>query len=212
MISVVLAALLLFVGSPTGPPPGAGQAQGRLQWSEPATIVSPNRAWRVEVDPVLTSSENRTPVFLRPYLGTGSWLLFILRRRAELYWSPDSGSLLVINEPVSGSGELLFFRVKTLSEGKQVHPASRINGVVRDMLLRRLGQKRHIVFYLPRFVSWKEGNLVLAVGGTASPTHYGPMVPYCYGFQINSATLHVSRVLSARKLKAEFGAACQISP
>ena len=35
---------------------------------------------------------------------------------------------------------------------------------------------------------------------------------YCYGFMVNTDTLHVQDVFSARELKAKFGVECQTDP
>ncbi len=191
------------------------RAHAHLGWSEFATIVAPNRAWQVEVHPVLSSGENQTPVSLRGCEKAGSWPLFILERDAEMYWGPDSRSLLVVNEPLAGGNKLLFFNVKALSEVKQTPAPDELDKAVEQVLLQRLGEKRHVEFYLPTFVSWKDSKLLLAGGGTTFSgkiSESGPTASYCYGFLVNSDTLHIQEVLSAEELKAKFGAECQTDP
>ncbi|MBM7126213.1 hypothetical protein ACFFJT_02075 [Dyella flava] len=117
-----------------------------------------------------------------------------------------------MNEPLSGSNQLLMFDVKSLSEGKQLQSPGRIDEAVKHVLSKQLEGKRHIVSYLPRFVSWKDSSLVLAVGGATSPEGDGPMTPYCFGLLVNNSTLQVQGILPAGELKTRFGADCQISP
>lgn len=189
----------------------APRTNAQLGWSEFAAVVAPNRAWQVEVHPVFTSGENHTPVLLRGCKKAGSWPLFFLERDAEMYWGPDNSSLLVVNEPLSGTNQLLFFDVKALSEGKQTSAPDELDKAVEQVLLRHLGKKRHIASYLPNLVSWKENRLLLNVGGVTFHG-YGPTTDYCYGFMVNTDTLHVQDVFSARELKAKFGVECQTDP
>ena len=188
------------------------QNHAQLQWSRPATAVSPNLAWQVEVHPVLTSDENQTPVTLHSCRKDASWSLFTLERSAEVYWSPDSRHLLVINEPLSGSNKLLFFPVSKLAEGKETRDSDGLDRAVKQVLHQRLGENRRIEFYLPQFVSRKENNIVLAVGGAASSGGDGPMTPYCYGVLVDRDSLQVRATVSAGNLKRKFGAECQVSP
>jgi hypothetical protein len=192
----------------------APRTHAQLGWSEFATVVAPDRAWQVEVHPVFTSRENHTPVTLRGCEKGGSWPLFILERDAEMYWGPDSSSLLVVNEPLSGTNQLLFFDVETPSDGKQTQAPDELDKAVEQVLIKRLGKNRRTEFYLPNLVSWKGSQLLLAVGGTSSYAkgESGPMKEYCYGFMINTDTLRVQEVLSATELKANSGAECETYP
>jgi hypothetical protein len=187
------------------------RTHAHLGWSDFATIVAPNDAWQVEVHPALTSDENLTPVLLRGCQKAGSWPLFILQRDAEMYWGPDSSRLLVVNEPLSGGNQLLFFNIKALSEAKQTQAPDKLDKTVQQVLLQRLGEKKQIGFYLPTLVSWKKDKLLLAVGGDMFPRkigYNGPTTEYCYGFMIDTKTLRVQDVLSAEELKAASGAEC----
>ncbi|MGB8412740.1 MAG: hypothetical protein WCE23_07935 [Candidatus Binatus sp.] len=182
-----------------------------LDWSMFATVVAPNGAWQVEVHPALTSDENLTPVLLRGCQKAGSWPLFILQRDADMYWGPDSSSLLVVNEPFSGTNQLLFFNIQALSEGKQTQAPDKLDKTVQQVLLQRLGEKNQIGFYLPTLVSWKKDKLLFAVGGNMFPRkigYNGPTTEYCYGFMIDTKTLQVQDVLSAEQLKTASGAEC----
>jgi hypothetical protein len=176
--------------------------------------VAPNRAWQVEVHPVFTSGDNHTPVLLRGCKKAGSWPLFFLERDADMYWGPDSRSLLVVNEPLSGGNQLLFFNIDTLAEGKQTSAPDELDKAVEQVLIQRLGNSRRTEFYLPNLVSWKGSQLLLAVGGTTSYANSksGPVKEYCYGFMVNTDTLRVQKILSAKELKANSGAECQTDP
>ena len=191
------------------------RTHSQLQWSEYATVVAPNDAWQVEVHPVLTSGENQTPVILRGCQKSGSWPLFILERDADIYWGPKSKNLLMVNKPLSGGNQLLFFDIKAVSEGKQAQAVSTLDERVKQAVLQRLGQKTVTGFYLPTFISWNESRLLFAAGGNAfygKRNESGPIKEYCYGLMIDTNTLQIQEVLSAKQLKARFGAECQTMP
>jgi len=119
---------------------------------------------------------------------------------------------LIINEPVANSNKLLFLRTTSVKGSVEEEASGQIDEAVRQRLSQELGEKRHIEFYLPQFVSWKASGLVLAVGGATSSGADGPMSPYCYGFLIDPGSREVRGVLSEQSLKAKFGKECRISP
>jgi hypothetical protein len=184
---------------------------GRLQWSQRAKVVAPDRSWVVEVHPVLSAAENQTPVTLHQCAGPKSWPLFTLQRSAELYWGSDSKHVLVVNEPLAGTRKLLLFTLQGLS-GTQETSADALDKKVNEKLIERLGNNRHIQFYLPGVVSWKGNNLLLAVGGETFVENVGPLDSYCYGLRIDTETLRVEGVLSEKELKATTGHSCRVSP
>jgi hypothetical protein len=204
--------LLLTATTASAQCSGAPKYHTHLQWSESAQVVAPDHAWVVEVRPVLDADENRTPVTLRRCGGTGSWPLFTLERDAELHWGADSNHVLVINAPLSGTNKLLFFSVANLISGTQEFPPDGLDRAVNEALADRLGKEKHVQFYLPRFVSWKGDDLLLAVGGATYAANVGPMAPYCYGMRINSSSLRVESILSAKELKTRTGQSCRGSP
>lgn len=191
---------------------GTSMTHRNLQWSKPSTVISPDRAWVVEVHPVLDADENRSPVTIRNCGESKSSPLFTLQRSAELYWSSDSKYVLVINQPLSGTNKLLLFSVPSSSAGASEPASDLLDKTVSEALVERLGESRHIQFYLPTLVSWKDSSMLLAVGGETNVGDSGPLDTYCYGLRINSRTLHVERVLSEKELKASAGHTCQVSP
>lgn len=183
-----------------------------LQWSEAAKFTSPNRAWEVEVHPILDAAENRSPVTIRKCGESKSWPLFTLQRSAEVFWSPDSQHVLVVNQPLSGTNKLLFFSIPG-STAQAVEPATDDLGkAVSDALTEQLGTGRHIQFYLPTVVYWKDSSMLLAVGGETYTKDSGPLSAYCYGLRLSSRTLRVEGVLSEKELRARTGRSCQVSP
>lgn len=212
MISFTLGFILSIATTSSARCSDIPQTHRQLQWSQPATIVSLSRAWQVEVHPVLTSDENQTPVTLHSCINDGSWPLFTLERSAEMYWGADSRSLLVINEPLSGSSKLLFFSINKLTQGGEAPGSDELDRMVKQILFQRFGEKKQIEFYLPRFVSWKKSQIVLAIGGATSSGGNGPMTPYCYGVVVDSSTLRIQSTISAGELRGKFGAECRISP
>jgi hypothetical protein len=203
---------LLLAGTSWAQCSGKSPTHGPLHWSKPATIVAPDRSWLIEVHPILDADENRTPVTIRKCGESKSSPLFTLRRSAALYWGADSKHVLVVDQPVSGTNQLLLFSVPDSTAGTQEPPADALDKAVNEMLVERLGTNRHIQFYLPAFVSWKASNLLLAVGGQTYAENAGPLDTYCYGLRINSDTLRVEQVLSAKELKTRTGHSCRVSP
>jgi hypothetical protein len=210
-IYLVFVILLIVNGVSSAQCSSVQRSHARLQWSEATKLVSPDRVWELEVRPLLTSDENQSPVRLHSCQGTGSRTLLTLQRSAEAYWGPDSKSLLIINEPVANSNKLLLFRT-TSAKGSVEDAFGQIDDAVKRRLSQELGEKRHIEFYLPQFVSWKVSGLVLAVGGATSSGADGPMSPYCYGFLIDPGSREVRGVLSEERLKVKFGKECRVSP
>lgn len=191
------------------------QAQNwaHIQWSESANLVSPDGLWQVEVHPNLTSDENNTPVLLRRCSDGRSSNLFILDRSADIYWEPDGKHLLVVNQPASDVYKLMLFSVKSLFATHRSAQSSHLNSEVQATLHHKLGDGRHIEFYLPSFVSWKDESLVLSVGGATSSGGDGPMTPYCYGVLFNTTIERIVTTMSTDELKSKFNnATCKISP
>jgi hypothetical protein len=203
---------LLFTATSWGQCSGPARTHANLLWSEAAKVTSPDRAWEVEVHPVLDADENRSPVTIRKCGESKSWPLFTLRRSAEVFWSSDSEHILVVDQPLSGTNKLLLVSVASPSTGPQGGSPDALNKTVNETLAERLGKEKHVQFFLPNFVSWKGENLLLAVGGATYAAGDGPLVPYCYGMRINSSTLHVESVLSEKELKTSTGHSCQVSP
>jgi len=204
--------LLLSAGTASAQCSGGPKYHAQLHWSESAKVVAPDHAWVVEVHPVFDAYGNRTPVTLHKCGGTGSWPLFILARDAELHWGADSNHILVINEPLSLTNELLFFSVASLTTGTQGLTPDALDKAVKEALTERLGKEKQVQYYLPTLASWKGNDLLLAVGGETNLGHDGPLASYCYGVRINISTLRVESVLSEKELKTSAGHSCHDSP
>ena len=211
MIETMLAVSLMFV-SPLHACAARVQENARLHWSMPARVPAPNRRWQIEVTPKLDDSENRTPVSLTLCDGSASWPLFTLQRSARVHWSADGEQLLVINEPLSGTRQLLFFSIRGARTGAQVVPTSALEKVVTDTIAHRIGAQRHVDFYLPKLVSWRGRELVLSVGGHTSVDSNGPLESYCFGVALDSETFQVTKVISEKMLRARWRRSCDISP
>ncbi|MBB6144703.1 hypothetical protein HNQ77_002659 [Silvibacterium bohemicum] len=210
LILIILS--LLLTGTSRAQCSGPVRTHANLHWSEEAKVSSPDRVWEVKVHPVLDADENRSPVTIRKCGESKSWPLFTLQRSAEVFWSPDSKHVLVVNQPLSGTNRLLLFPVPG-SPAQTSEPASDdLDKTVTETLAERLGKGKHVQFYLPTLVSWRDSSMLLAVGGETYLGDSGPLDTYCYGLRINSSTLHVESVLSERELKASTGHACHVSP
>lgn len=203
---------LLVAGTCCAQCPGTTRVHAHLQWSESAKVIAPDRSWAVEVRPILDADENQTPVSIHNCRDSKSWPLFTLQRSAELYWSLDSRYLLVVNQPLSGTNKLLFFTIPKSATGSLHANSDTLDEAVRDAVAERVGNGRHIQFYLPAMVSWKGSSILLAVGGETYTENTGPLDTYCYGVKVNSESLRVEEVLSEKQLKTNTGRSCQASP
>jgi hypothetical protein len=213
MIALILGYALFFGAAPPARCEESAVSHGRLQWSEPAHLVSPNREWMLELKPLLTAEENQSPVLLHACDSSDSSLLITLARRADAYWGPDGNSLLVIDQPASDSYKpLVFSNLTKLNVNDALKDSNALDVALRKNILQQVGAGAEIEFYLPRFVAWNPGSLVLAVGGSTSSGKDGPMKSYCFGFVIDGGTLQISDTLSAKDLHSKYKAACQVSP
>jgi len=161
---------------------------------------------------VFDADDNHSPVTIRNCGDSTSSPLFTLQRDAELYWSSDSKHVLVVNQPLSGTNELLLFSVPPSSAETDQSAPDALNKTVNEVLVERLGKSKNIQFYLPNLVSWNGASMLLAVGGETNIGKDGPLDTYCYGMRINSSSLHVETVLSEEELKATTGHTCEVSP
>ena len=211
MIEAMLAVSLMFV-VPLHACAARVQENARLHWSMPARVPAPNRRWQIEVTPKLDDSENRTPVSLTLCDGSASWPLFTLQRSARVHWSADGEQLLVINEPLSGTRQLLFFSIRGARTGAHVVPTSALEKVVTDTIAHRIGVRKSVEFYLPKLLSWRGRELFLTVGGQSSAAPSGPFESYCFGVALDSETFQVKNVISEKVLRARWRRSCDISP
>jgi hypothetical protein len=191
---------------------GVMQNHMHIQWSDPARVVSPDRAWQVEVHPDLTSDENESEVSLRRCSDGSSSKLFTLERSADIYWEPDGGHLLVLNQPDADVSKLLLVDEKSRFVAGQSPLPLDFDNELRGEIRQRLGATRNIAFYLLNFVSWNDKTLVLSVGGATYSGASGPMTPYCYGAVIDSYSARIKSILSAQDLQSKFNTKCEIFP
>jgi len=187
----------------------AGGSNAHIQWSASAIATAPDHSSQLEVHPVLTSDENASPVVLRSCADGSVHQLFTLERSADVYWGPTSIDLLIINQPNADKYDISMFSARGQNSGMV---EKIFNDAVVSRLLKAEGPDRRVVFYLPRFISWKGNELLLAVGGATVAAKGGPMSSYCYGMMINSQTLQISRTFSAEDLKRQYAAECQLAP
>jgi hypothetical protein len=190
----------------------AASDHAHIQWSEPATIVSPDRTWQVNVQPDFGADENRAPVTLQKCGESHASTLFVLDRNADLYWRADSSQLLIINQPGSGASELALFDTAS-STGTTAMPSSSLDKDARSAVQGALGAARKIQFYLMNFVAWYAEHAVLSVSGATSSGGDGPMSPYCYGVVLDTRHARVQKIMQEDELKSAYRAAqCPVSP
>lgn len=181
------------------------RTQADLQWSESASIVSPNRKWAIDVEanPSLNSEENRTPVTLKRCSSGQKALLFILSRLATLHWGPRGDEILVVDWPGAGRGELLFFDANRAASNVR-EDASQIDRVVRNATVARLGASREIVFYFPEVVAWRSNLILFSVSGETVVGRTGALRPFCYGVSLDTRTMHSKEILTEDALKKRY--------
>lgn len=177
-----------------------------LQWSEKVSIKSPNGQYQLEVHPILTDEENHSPVVLRRLDNNYVQTLLTLDRAAQAVWSPNSRELLIINQPAVDN-----YRVRLFSVNSQ-KVRSDTDSLLRSAVRSHLGSSKTMEYYLPKFVSWKENVLVLAVGGTSSIGINKPMFPYCFGVKVDGTSGEVLSMFSESELKNQYHASCRLSP
>lgn len=175
---------------------GAVAATATLHWSESAQVVSPSRAWAIEVDARagLRSDDNETPVTLVRCADGARRPLFVLDRAAKAHWGPRGDALLVANAPGAGHGALAVFDAVGLFADETAVGADRLDRIVRDAVRRRLGPTWTIAFYTPSLLSWRDERLTLRVALQAVRGANGPLRPFCYDVRLDLATLRVREV------------------
>jgi hypothetical protein len=171
-----------------------------LHWSRRAIVKSPDGQFQIEVHPILTDEEDHSPVVVRRLYDGKEWELFTLTRAAHALWSPDSHRILVIDEPTADNYEVHLYS----PEGKRMEADT--DGMMRSAVLSGIAPGREIDFYLPTFVSWKDNELVLAVGGTSSRGIPSPMQSFCFAVSVDSDS---GKVLDTKKLSDSH---CRLSP
>lgn len=183
-----------------------------LHWSDSSAVVDPSHRWQVEVNPIQNDSSDRSPVVLRVCRSGRDWPLLNLDRDAEMYWGPGGGALLIINAPTADDYEIRLFDLAAIMLGKEPHSHDELNDSLRREVQRSLGAPRQMQFYLVQFVTWKDGKLVLSVGGTTTLGALGPMTEYCFGAEIDTRTWGLLHLLSAGELASRFGGKCGVFP
>ena len=187
-------------------------AHREIQWSSSIRAVAPDAKHEIEVRANLEAEDNASPVTLHNCSEPGEWPLFTLTRRADLYWSDDGKNILVIDAPDSSTSRLLLFSVDQIEHDGLPHRPDAIDQLVKEALRKQIGQKSSIEFYLPTFVSWAGGELVLAVGGESATAATGPLDRYCMGAVIDTKALRITRLMSETDLRLRFRARCDTSP
>ncbi len=151
-----------------------GEKQAHLQWSEPNTVVAPNRTWAAEVRPVLTADENASPLVLYRCGGKQAVTVMRLSRSADLVWSDDGRTLLVIEQAAAESYSIRLFRIRMDGENVSVSEKPGVDKSIRAAVAQRLGPRSKIQFYTPVLVAWKRDQLSLGIKGNLSERVPGP--------------------------------------
>src|ERR1700681_39603 len=181
-----------------------------LHWSEPKKIVSPDHVWELTVFPVYTSAENGSPVVVRKRDGGRANVVLILQRDANIYWGGRS-RLLILDHPITVPRRVLLFRLGSTGAVTRLRATPDLDADIRDRVLRALGRKKIVAFYIPTFGSWTGSRLALRLGGTVVyNTTSSPMTPYCYRITVNSRPAQVESL--AKEPAREHSTKCQLFP
>jgi hypothetical protein len=183
----------------------------RLHWSEPKKIVSPDHAWELTVFPIYTGDGNHSPVVVRKRDGGRANVVLILERSANIYWGSDS-RLLILDHGITNPPRILLFRLGSTGNVTRLRAvAPDLDADIRGRLLRALGRKAVVAFYVPTFGSWTGSRLVLRLGGTVvyKPAD-SPMYPYCYRVILNSRTARVENM--TKEPARDESTKCQLFP
>ncbi|MGD0682344.1 MAG: hypothetical protein ABR990_09855 [Terracidiphilus sp.] len=171
-----------------------------LHWSKRAIVKSPDGQFQIEVHPILTDEENHSPVVVHRFYDGSERELFILTRAANALWSPDSHRILVIDEPTVDNYVVHLYS----PEGKRTEADT--DRMMRSAVASQITQGRSIEFYLPTFVSWKDNELVIAVGGTSYRGIPSPMQSFCFAVSVDSDS---GKVIATKKLSYSH---CRLNP
>jgi hypothetical protein len=171
-----------------------------LHWSERAMVKSPDRQFQIEVHPILTDEENHSPVVIHRLYDGREWELFTLTRAAHVLWSPDSHRILVIDEPTADNYEVRLYS----PDGKRTETDT--DRMMRSAVASQIAQGRSINFYHPTFVSWKDNELLIAVGGTSYKGIPSPFESFCFAVSVDSDS---GKVLSTNKRSESH---CRLNP
>ncbi|MEO7177649.1 MAG: hypothetical protein ABIW83_02285 [Allosphingosinicella sp.] len=167
--------------------PPAREKRAHVQWSHARTVVAPNRAWAVEVRPVLTADENISPLVLYRCGGKPIVTVMRLSRSADLVWSDDANTLLVIDQAGAESFTVRLFRIGMAGGNVFASERPNVDKGIRTALVQRLGGRAAVQFFEPVFVAWKGDQLTLGIQGTLSEREPGPMKSYCFTAQVHTA-------------------------
>jgi hypothetical protein len=190
---------------------GAPQSHASIQWSEGSRVISPDHAWRIIVKPVLGGDENASPVILESCSTGATKQILTLERRAEIIWNLKGDGLAIVNQPTADAYILTVLDPSQAASGQYFETGLELNNRIRNRIEKEVGEHRHLDFYLPRIVEWRERGLVIGVGGTSSPEAGGELREYCYGI-ILAKDLQITKFMSEHELKVTFGKGCLTSP
>lgn len=129
-----------------------------------------------------------------------------------MHWGPRGNALLMVNWPGAGHGELRFFDAERIAARGSTVGSDRVDRIVRDAVLSRLGSVNTIAFYSPSVVSWRKDRLVLSVALQAVRGRTGPLRSFCYGVVLDSAATKLKEALSENEMKTRYpNAICRVS-
>lgn len=157
-----------------------------IHWSEKSRIVSPNRTKYIEVNPILTGDENRSPVELKTCSSQFAAPVLLLTRSANIHWSSDSSKLLVIDQPGANSHIVRLYNIRDSDDVLAVNEIYGLNDHIRNLVMSEIPSGGRIEFFRPHFKSWNGSNLVLSIRGTYSFGGRGPMTSFCFDTMIDS--------------------------
>jgi hypothetical protein len=161
--------------------------------------------------PVFGGDENASPVILESCSTGATKQILTLERRAEITWNFKGDGLAIVNQPTADEYTLTVLDPNQAINDQHFEAGLELDRRIRNRIEEEVGKHRHLDFYLPRIVEWRERGLVISVGGTSSPEAGGELRPYCYGI-ILAKDLQMTKFMPAQELKATFGKGCLTSP
>lgn len=202
----VTTAILLAVGALSEPTCSEKpHSDASLNWSEPATVVSPDRAWGLRVSPGIAGGENKSEADFfscksGSYVGT-----FRITRDAEVHWQRRGNYAVVFNFPVSGDGSITLYKLS------KPYRSTSLNRAVGQAILQHTAGAKP-TFIVPQFLGWSGRNAIISVSGEYPGDKIGPMQRYCFGIILKTSGATVSRTISEEEVRLRFQGKCPISP
>jgi len=210
MIRLIFAvSLVLAAANAQGVPCTASPNETvQIHWSETKRVFSPNCKWVLDIRSV--GEDGPAVAYIHEVKQGVPRHLFEVSRDAVIHWDKLEADLLVEDMEFSNRYRLMLF--EPLNGYQSQKEALRIDDTIRADVEHNLKPRENIIYYLPKFVAWTDGGLVVSVGVITVDGHSGPFTSRCVGYEVAARPIKIMATLSKASLKKEYGVTCQVWP